>query len=187
MVNISAIESLYFEKTWGELMSYWKKCENTESDDPPWFGPLHRWISTFTWEYIPDEQISSTPLITRIADSISDISKELGYLLPDVKDCECNIRNFLPVIIWAYCMNRKSQRNKALFEDVAYRDRVSNNGSGAEKELNIRKINTHRGLFQLKQWESVYTGLEIQNVLLDTPKRILPIYYQALLFFIYCK
>lgn len=62
MVNISAIESLYFEKTWEELMSYWKKCENTESDDPPWFGPLHRWISTFTWEYIPDEQISSTPL-----------------------------------------------------------------------------------------------------------------------------
>lgn len=182
MVDISEIECLYIKNLWTELSRCWIKFEKPVSQDTePWFGPLATWLNEFKESYTTIDTMTFAHSIRKIVRNSSRLSQELGYLIPNVKnrDSSCNIRNFLPVIIWTYCMNwstpRKYAQYSPLFTAVAHGSR--------RKAPSEHKFDKHKGIFCVGKWQDDFKALKVRNVLVDNPGRFLSIFYRSLLFF----
>lgn len=182
MINISEIEMLYTENVWAELSRCWIKYEKPVSPDGElWFGPLAAWLNEFKEAYAKIGVMPYANSIRKIVCNRSRLSQELGYLIPNVKarDSSCNIRNFLPVIIWAYGMNWSTPR-----EDTEYSSLFMSVAHGSmRKAPSEHKFDKHKGRFRVKNWQDDFAALKVRNVVPDTPWRFLSIYYRSLLFF----
>lgn len=202
MVDIQEIKRQYVDETWKELVDHWQKykCSRDDSfdsiyDKEPWFGPFSSWMKDFGRHYF----VKLPPFtgkaefgapINHIIKNSKSISAELNFLLPDTKgkkeekNCAHNIRNFLPVLIWAYCLNRKAPKieNKGSAEEsMPALVRFLFYGNNEWYQSDVEK---YKRLFLLRNWQKTYSKLSIKDVALDKPERIHRI-YRRLLFFLY--
>lgn len=201
MVDINEIRRQYVDETWKELVNYWEKYTYLKDDrfykvyeKDPWFGPFSSWMKDFG----NNPFVEMPPFtgktkfgvpIDHIIRNAESISAELNFLLPgtnkeeEEKISTHNVRSFLPVLIWAYCLNRKAPKGEnkesaeesmpALVQFLFY-------GNNEWYQSDVEK---YKRLFLLRNWQKTYSKLSIKDISNRNLERVYRVYRRLLFFF----